>query len=205
MRPLELTAIAEHLAEIHVGRVLQEIRNRVERNLRRRDRRRLLGIHRHRGLSGSPQPGHGRSRQERERHRSSSFHKASRAVAADAEWRGADEGRAERASLQDELVRALGTETADVVHDIPGVLLGHAALVALHEELRASAVADHRRRSRRRSRPWSTRRRSNSADGCPSASSDRHPSRLYRDKNGNSSCRDLSRRQPIAASPERGF
>src|SRR5262245_7004963 len=43
---------------------------------------------------------------------------------------------------RDRSVRAFGSETADVVDDVPGVLFRHAALVALHEELRTRALAD---------------------------------------------------------------
>src|SRR5712691_10014892 len=38
----------------------------------------------------------------------------------------------------------LGLQAPKIVDDVPHVLLGHHALVALHVELRACAVADHR-------------------------------------------------------------
>src|SRR5262245_61745354 len=47
-----------------------------------------------------------------------------------------------RFSISDSHQPSLGLQTPEVIHDVPDVRLGHLALVALHVELRAGAVAD---------------------------------------------------------------
>src|SRR5262245_44541540 len=47
-----------------------------------------------------------------------------------------------RFSISDSHQPSLGLQTPEVIHDVPDLRLGHLALVALHVELRAGAVAN---------------------------------------------------------------